>query len=276
MTTDHTASGGHPHALRFRVTISALVGIAAAALAIAVIVLADHASAGGAVTAPAWSSWAPTSSGGEGISEIAAHIAPYYRLSASQQLDVVTPIVMAQTTAAGTTPGSGLTIAVNSSPAGHAQSLGLLNGKTVAYNVCGLGSKNCGLAGQASTVRMLLLRREALELALYTLKYIRGTQNVVVVLPPGHTVGANGSVTGTKPVTVAVAFVRSELAPWLAVPLSHTLALYPPEVAQLGLWSRSAEAGFVDQVTANALFSSQIEAQQVGGNLLVLTQLPAQ
>jgi hypothetical protein len=276
VSTHHTAAGGHPHALRFRVTISALVGIAAAALAIAVIVLVDHTGATTAVSGPAWSTWAPTSSGGEGISEIAAHIAPYYRLTASQQLDVITPIAMAQTNAAGTTPGSGLTIAVNSSPAGKPPSLGLLNGRTVAYNICGLGSKNCQLAGQASTMRMLLLRREALELALYTLKYIGGTQNVVVVLPPGHTVSAGGQAGNAQPVTVAVAFVRSELAPWLAVPISHTLAQFPPDVAQLGMWSRTPEASFVDEVTASALFSAQLEAQQVGGNLLVLTQLPAQ
>ncbi|WP_249020398.1 hypothetical protein [Conexibacter sp. S30A1] len=276
MTTDHTASGGHPHALRFRATISALVGIAAAALAIAAIVLANHTGATTATIGPAWSGWTPTSSGSEGVAEIAAHIAPYYRLSTSQQLDVITPITVAQMNAAGTSSGSGLTIAVNSSPSGKAQSLGLLNGKTVAYNVCGLGSKNCELAGQASTVRMLLLRREALELALYTLKYIRGTQNVVVVLPPGHTVSAGGSGASSAPITVAVAFVRSELSPWLAVPLSHTLAQYPPETAQLALWSRTPEAGFVDQITAHALFASQVEAQQVGGKLLVLTQLPAQ
>ncbi len=276
MTTERTAEGTHPHALRFRVTISVLVGIASAALAIAVIVLADHAGTSAAVSGPAWSAWAPNSSGSEGVSEIAAHLAPYYRASAAQQLDVITPVAVAQTTAAGTTTGSGLTIAVNSSPAGKAQSLGLLNGETVAYNICGLGAKSCELAGTASTDRLLLLRREALELALYTLKYIPHSQNVVVVLPPGRTVSSGGSGTTGRPVTVAVAFVRKELAPWLAVPLTRTLAQYPPELPQLTMWSRTAEAGFVDQVTAGALFSSQVEAQQVGGKLLVLSQLPPQ
>lgn len=267
---------GHPHTRQFRTTLAALGLIAVAAVVSAVILVARQSGGARAARGPAWSSWAPSSAGSAGVAEIAAHIAPYYRLSAAAQLDVITPISVAQTTAAGTTTGSGLTIAVNTSPTGKTPSLGLLNGETVAYNVCGLGAKNCELAGTASTVRMLLLRREALELALYTFKYITASQNVVVVLPPGHTVSSSGSGAASKPVTVAVAFVRKQLTPWLQVPLSRTLAQYPPDVAQLNLWSQSVEAGFVDQVTAHALFSSQVESQQVGGNLLVLTQLPAQ
>ena len=291
MTTESPASGEplategggrrlprirHPHTHQFRTTLAVLGMIAVAALTVAVVVVARRRGVASANRGPAWSSWAPSSSGAAGVSEIAAHVAPYYRLSPAQQLDVVTPISVAQTTAAGTTTGHGLTIAVNTSAAGTAPSLGLLNGATVAYNVCGLGAKSCELAGTATTTRMLLLRREALELALYTFRYIKASQNVVVVLPPGHTVSATGTGAGSTPVTVAVAFVRKQLTPWLAVPLSRTLAQYPPDVTQLSLWSRSVEAGFVDQVTAHALFSSQVEAQQVGGTLLVLTQLPAQ
>lgn len=264
-----------PHAPRFRATLATLFAIAAAALAVAVALITGGGGRATTTGTVAWSSWAPTSSGSVGVSEIAAHLAPYYRLSAAQQLDVITPISVAQTTAAGTTTGSGMTIAVNTASAGKSQSLALLNGTTVAYNICGLGAHDCALAGKASVTRMLLLRREALELALYTFEYIRGSQNVIIVLPPGRTVSSGGSTTSTA-VTVSVAFVRKELQPWLQVPLSQTLAQYPPEVPQLTLWSRTQEAGLVDQITAHALFSSQLQSQQVGGTLLVLTQLPAQ
>jgi len=194
-------------------------------------------------------------------------------VSGSQQLNVISPMQLAKATAAGTTTGSGLTVAVNESTTGT-QSLGLLNGTTVAYEVCGLGAKNCALAGAASTNRMLLLRREALELALYTFKYISGSQNVVVVLPPGHTVTTGG--TDEKGVTVALAFLRNDLQPWLQVPLTKTLQQYPPELSKLSLWSKTEEASFVDQVTAHFLFSSQVESLQEGGSALVLTPLPAQ
>lgn len=263
----------HPHAPRFRVVTAVLVGIAVAAIAIAVVV-ASRGNSRGSVTGSAhWSSWTPDSSGSTGVSEIAQYVSPFYRASGSQQLDVVTPMRLAQSSAAGTTTGSGLTIAVNESTNGK-QSLGLLNGTTIAYEVCGLGAKDCQLAGAPSIHRMLLLRREALELALYTFEYVSGSQNVVVVLPPGHTVTSGG--TNEKGLTVALVFLRRDLQPWLTVPLSRTLQQYPPELSELTMWSKTQEAAFVDQVTAHFLFSSQVESLQEGGSALVLTPLPAQ
>jgi hypothetical protein len=296
MSTDNTASSEHPpigsshpvlssgaqdlprvsspHAPRFRAVLAVLFGVAVVAIAIAVVVASQGNSRNSVVGTANWSSWTPDSSGSRGISEIAQHVAPYYRVSAAQQLDVITPLQLSQTTAAGTTNGSGITVAVNEGTSTKNQSLGLLNGRTVAYNVCGLGAKDCELAGAASTNRMLLLRREGLELALYTFEYIADSQNVVVVLPPGHTVTSTGK--SEKGVTVTLLFVRKELQPLLNVRLSRTLGQYPPELSQLTLWSKTEEAGLVDQITADGLFTSQVESLQVGGNALVLTALPAQ
>lgn len=265
-----------PHAMKFRLALAALAGIAVGAIAIAVVVLAHGSASATIASAGNWSSWAPSSSGSAGVSQIADHLAPYYRESAAQQLDVITPISVSQTTAAGTTSGNGLTVAVNTGASGKGQSLGLLNGRTIAYNVCGLGPRDCELAGTPSVARMLLLRREALELALYTFEYIGNSQNVVVVLPPARTVSSGASGAPATPVTVAVAFVRRALQPWLQVPLSRTLQQYPPDVAQLNIWKQTPEAGLVDQITAHALFSSQVESLQVGGRVLVLSQLPSQ
>jgi hypothetical protein len=263
----------HPHAPKFRVVTAVLVGIAVAAIAIAVVLASRGSNRASIVTTAHWSSWTPDNSGKTGVSEIAQYVSPYYRVSGSRQLDVISPMRLAQSSAAGTTTGSGLTVAVNESSAGK-QSLGLLNGTTIAYEVCGLGAKSCELAGTASINRMLLLRREALELALYTFEYISGSQNVVVVLPPGHTVTTGG--TQQKGVTVALIFLRRNLQPWLNVPLARTLEAYPPALSGLNVWSKTQEAAFVDQVTAHSLFSSQTEALQEGGSALVLTPLPAQ
>jgi len=264
----------HPQAPRFRVATAVLVGLAVAAIAVAVVVASRGSNRATVTGSSNWSSWAPDRSGSIGVEEIAQHVSPYYRVNAAQQLDTVTPIQLSQATAAGRTTGSGLTIAINQSTSGKSQSLGLLNGETIAYNVCGLGAKDCELPGTPSINRMLLLRREALELALYTLEYINGAQNVVVVLPPGRTVTASGA--DTKGVTVALIFQRAGLQPWLDAPLSRTLQQYPLELSQLSLWGKTQEAGFVDQITAHGLFSSQKEALQVGGTALVLTPLPAQ
>ena len=52
------------------------------------------------------------------------------------------------------------------------------------YILCGLGA-NCSIkGGTASTARHALLRREALELALYTFKYVHDIDSVSVFLPP--------------------------------------------------------------------------------------------
>jgi hypothetical protein len=271
-----------PHSAKFRLATGFLLGIGVAALAIAV-ALAAHPGAGS--RGGAWSSWRPTTAGKLGATEIAEHMAPYYRLTSATQMDVVTLINLSNPNAQGAT-GSGLTVAVNTGLSGSASSLSLLSGKTIAYNFCGTGGSNCQLPGAPSTTRMLLLRREALELALYTFKYISGTQNVVCVLPPGHTQmtstltpklpSSKSSASTNKPVTVAVVFLRQELQPWLNQPLTSTLSPYPPPLSELPLWQKTQEAGLVDQITAHGLFSEQIESQQTGGNLLVLNQLPAQ
>jgi hypothetical protein len=263
----------HPHAPRFRVVTAVLVGIAVAAIAIAVVVASRGSNRVTAVNSAHWSSWTPDSSGSTAVSEIAQFVAPYYRSSGAQQLSVITPMRLSQATAAGTTTGRGLVVAVNKGTTGS-QSLGLLTGTTIAYEVCGLGVKNCELAGAPSVDRMLLLRREALQLALYTFKYISGSQNVVVVLPPGHTVTASGA--DKKGVTVALVFLRRNLQPWLNVPIARTLQQFAPELSELNVWSKTQEAALVDQVTAHSLFSSQVEALQEGGSALVLTPLPAQ
>jgi hypothetical protein len=280
------SDGPAPHSQKFRVAIATLCGIALGAVAIAVAIIA-HGSNDKVPAAAAghWSSWAPSTGGSEGATEIADYLAPYYRINAAQQLDAITRISVSQATAAGTTTGSGLTVVVNTDPSSKTQSLSLLNGKTVAYNICGLGPSHCELAGKPSTNRMLLLRREALELALYTFKYVSGSENVLAVLPPGKTVStgssaisgaSSGSSAAGHRVTVSVLFVRKQLQPWLSLPINKTLQAYPPEASELPLWSKSEEAGLVDQTTEDGLFSSQVESQQEGGNLLVLTPLPPQ
>ena len=282
-----TARTPPPHADKFRISLAALIGIAIGAIAIAVAVIASGGTK--TVTHTAWSSWSPSSSGSSGVTEIADHIAPYYRLSSADQLDVITPLALTNPNPDGTISGHGMTVAVNTGGGGSSstENLSLLSGKTVAYNICGMGAADCVLAGKPSTARLLLLRREALELALYTFKYIGATENVVVILPPGRTETTSNTLSSkppaskakaapTKRVTIGVLFVREELQPWLDEPLSKTLSPYPPVVSQLPLWSGSTEAGLVDQITARGLFSEQVEAQQTGGSLLILKPLPPQ
>jgi hypothetical protein len=273
-----------PHAHKFRAVIALLVGLAIGVVAVTVIVLSGQRDA--APSAP-WSEWRPLDSGMIGAREIADHIAPLYRISGVDQLALVTVVNLTSPTAAasaaasngssGTTP-SGLQVAVQENPSSSAVSL--LSGNTIAYNLCGIGTSNCAIAvGQPSTERLLLLRREAFELALYTFKYISGTDNVVAILPPGHTVtGCTGicprpnTKPTTKPVDIAVLFFRGEMKQFLDQPVSFTLPeRFPPSVAEI---ASAPEAPLVDQLTARTLFSERLVQAQDGSNLLLLNPQP--
>lgn len=279
-----------PHAHRFRTATAVLVGLGIAAVVVAVAV----AVSGSRMThSQPWSSWSPPDSGTLGATDIAAHVSPLYRLSAVNQLAVVTVVNLESAAAAaaqaqaaqnGTNVpvANGLQVAVKPNPSSSAVSL--LSGSTIAYNVCGIGSKNCAITvGAPSSNRLLLLRREALELALYTFRYIPGAENVVTILPPGRSqttstltksLPTSDSQSSGQPLDMAVLFVRQELSPLLKVPLSATLPeQYPPTVSEM---PSAPEAGLVEQITARGLFSEQLQTAQDGSNVIVLGPLPPQ
>jgi hypothetical protein len=279
-----------PYAPRFRTATAVLVGFAIGAMVIAVAVAVSAGGRTAARSAP-WSSWSPPDSGTVAALDIAGHVAPLYRISSVDQLSVVTVVDLesaaasaAQAAAAanGTAPpaSSGLQIAVH--PSAVSSTISLLPGNTVAYNLCGVGGANCAIgAGTPSTARLLLLRREALELALYTFRYIHSVDNVVAILPPGHSTQTSfltktlpTSRTSNKPLNMAVLFGRQELAPLLNVPLSATLPeQLPPTV---GAMTSAPEAGLVDQATASGLFTERVQQAQDGSSLIVLDPLPPQ
>jgi hypothetical protein len=289
----HGRESSSPHAGKFRLVTAVLV-----ALAVGAVLIAVGAASGGRPTTQkvAWSQWQPSDGGTQGAREIADYLAPFYRISPVDQLAVVTVVNLqsqaalqaaAQAAANGTTSNttsSGLEVAVRPNPS--SSQVGLLGGNTIAYNLCGIGGKNCSIGvGQPSSNRLLLLRREALELALYTFKYVSGTQNVVAILPPGRTEQTSTSTlskrlptsdgaTTSKPVDIAILLQRPQIQPLLDHPLSASLPEpVPPTVAEM---PSAPEAGLVDQVTARALFSEQLQQAQDGTSLIVLDPLPPQ
>ena len=276
-----------PHSQKFRAVTATLVGLALAAIVVTVVVLSSHNGSG--PSAP-WSSWSPTDSGALGEREIADHLAPLYRISPVDQLAVVTVVNTSSssagtTSASGTTSGSSTGIQVAVRPDSASSAVSVLSGNTVAYNLCGIGGTNCSIGvGTPSPDRLLLLRREALELALYTFKYIGGVDNVVAILPPGHTVATSqltakppsstSTATNNQPLSIALLFLKDELQPWLAQPVVNTLPEeFPPSVEQM---RTAPEAGLVEQITARGLFSQRLVSAQDGSTLIVLDPLPPQ
>ncbi len=264
---------GHPQSRRFRIATGALVALAIISVGLALSLTASGRTS--KTSGAAWSDWSPTDSGLAGAQEIADFLSPYYRATPAYQLAVVTPLNLND----ASNPVAVVLPSANSASGVQALSAS----STVAYNLCGLGSNDCSIGvGTPSANRLKLLRREALELALYTFKYIHGVQNVVAILPPGHSVQT--TCTGICPtphpktalsaVDLAVAFDRHELQPWLDRPLRETLPEpLPPTVSEI---PSAPESELVDVITAHGLFQVKSETSQDGTRLLVLTPMPPQ
>jgi hypothetical protein len=238
------------HAPRFRMLTGALVGVAIGALAAAAVLVAG----GGPKIGPAWSLWKPSAGDAKsGADQIARHVAPNYRLPSGDQLVLVTggPLKVADLNLP-------VRIAVDNG-GGTADAIKLVNGKTAMYVLCGLGPR-CAIArGKPSTERFLLLRREALELALYSFRYLN-VSNVVALLPPAP---------GKKP-TNAMFFRRNDLQPALSRPLDSTLPSPPPTLNAL---PTSPEATLITKLTNRNLFSYSFQQGQDLGAFLVLARL---
>jgi hypothetical protein len=246
---DRPLAGGPPsvYTPRFRALTGGLVGLAIGALVAAAVAL----FAPGFQPGPAWSPWKPSESGTAGANQIARHVAPSYRLPTGDQMVLVT---------AGPPRVGDLLpakVAVVGGRAGAKTSV--VSGKTILYQLCGLGER-CSIAkGAPSVERFLLLRREALELALYTFRYLNGVENVVALLPPAP---------GEKPEN-ALFFRKQQLEPVLDRPLTVTLPAPPPTVNSV---EDAPEAGMVKQLTGHNLFVYSFEQGQDLSAYLVLNQ----
>lgn len=201
--------------------------------------------------APArWSSFKPRGDRLEKAQSIADYVAPGYKLDDQQQMVVVSARdagVGSQQIQFVAVPGQ--------------EEYDIISGAdTVAFEMCGLG-EHCSIrTGQASTDRDRLLRREALEIALYTFKYIDGTDAVVIFMPPP--VGATTSW--------ALLFKKQNLDGQLGRPLTRTLREPAPNPTTL---ATSPERDLVEQLTGNARYSYKV--QDVNGAPVLVLDAPS-
>ena len=239
-----------PYQSRFQLVLGVLLGIGMAAVAATAIFLMTDTEQPRESTVR-WSAWSPNAKTADGaVRQIATHVGRQYSLPSGNQLVAVR---------GGNLELGGLPVTValrRSTQSGGDGSIDVVEGRGVLYTLCGLG-KDCAIKeGKKSVARHLVLRREALELALYTFRYIDNTDLVVAMLPPAP---------GDKP-TQAMFFRRKELAPNVDRPLSQTLAGSPPEINKL----REGEANFLDQLTTKNLFAFSLVQGQDPRVILVL------
>jgi len=238
---------------RFALAYVLLAVLLGTAVGLAVVLADDgNGSSGGR----AWSEWKPSSEGTTPrLKEITDHVARKYRLDSGRQLVAVDagPLaVQAQDQAVSVTD-----IAVRSGTAeGDVVDVEGADGAWM-FNMCGLGERCSISEGEASTERHLLLRRQALELALYSFHYVDDVQSVMTFLPPAPDAEA-GTVLYLK---------RSDLKAQLDAPLGTSLLplerMTPSDVPP-------TETDLIDTLTKPRLYTFDFQQSPTGGAVMIL------
>jgi hypothetical protein len=239
------------HAARFHFLTGALVAVGLAALAGLAIFIAVPKDSGGGNEH--WSTWTPTTGGTAGAEQIAEHVGTQYRLPDGRQIVNV-----------GVTgleiQGVPLAVAVRQDPS-QGGNIKVFDDDGVIFHLCGLGPSCAIDSGKPSTQRGLLLRREALELALYSFRYLGSVHQVVVFMPP---------VKGKTP-TQALFFREGDVARELDRPLTASLSPRPPSV---GTVTGSPDTPLVVQITTPKTFDFSLTGDQTSQRGFIVLDPP--
>jgi hypothetical protein len=258
-----------PFRSRFGLMLGALLGLAIATLAIGAAVYVGTGDDG---VPKGWSGWRPTADDGEkAAQQIATHVGRQYRMTDDSQLVGVEGGPLEIDALGLTVP---LEIAMKTAPQGG--NIDFIKGNGLLYTLNGLGPKGAVRGGKPSSERLLLLRREALELALYSFRYIDDVDLVVTLLPPvtvTPTKPAQKSTAAATPKTkqsMALFFRPGDLEPQLEIPLAATIPPHTPSPETLA----ESEARRIDALTRSNLFGFSFQQGQNQKAYLVLDRLP--
>ena len=210
--------------------------------------------------AAAWSEWAPEGSTERRAAQIAEHVSDPYRLPSGN------PLVGVRAAPPTATFDDGSTFLVRSiavypdTTGGRAENTDIDTfdaAGTVMYTLCGTGG-GCSIPeGRPSPAREQLLRREALELALYSFRYLDGIDSALVLFPPR----------AKDQAATAVFIQRADVRAELSRPLVESLpAPLVPGVGEIS----TEEQRIIDRITHSRLYEYDVWRTQDGSALLVL------
>jgi len=245
---------------RFAVIYIGLALVAGLGLG-ALIVLVAKPDAG---PAQVWSRWQPDGSETARVRQIADHVSTRYRFADGDQLVVALggpPTVTAGGGEQSTSPIPVRAIAVRpdaSTGKAEEDDISIVDAsKSMQFVLCGLG-QNCSISqGEASAARHSLLRRQALELSLYTFKYVDDIDSVTVFLPPPPGGESPGS---------AVFLRRGDVKQELSQPLSRTMAPGAPSIGSIP----ARELQTLNRITSARLYRYEYTQAQDLSAVLVL------
>jgi hypothetical protein len=209
-------------------------------------------------SAPPWSSWKPSGSAGARTSAIAQHIGGAYVFPNGDQLLDVFPknLTLPVPTASGQVQVPIAGIAIRGRRGKVDKLAALSDSDTRIYQLCGTGVACAIGEGKASVPRGQLVRREALEIALYTFKYVPGITHVLAFLPPppGKRQGA------------VVYLEKADVNALLGRPLTATLSAKTPFPSTITV----GEGAKVDRLTLPHFYAFSLNQTQLGQAVLVL------
>ncbi|HET8755296.1 MAG TPA: hypothetical protein VFM58_04770, partial [Solirubrobacteraceae bacterium] len=240
--------GESPFRARFGFLWGVLAGVAVCAVALAGLLVATAENDSGPPLARDWSPWKPsTANMFAGAEEIADHLSRQYQLDSGQQLAAIQSGPLQY----GLEP-----IGVAVQPRGG--QVEVLDGPGVLYGLNVLDEDD---KSTDTHTRDRLLKREALELALYSFRYLDDITMVAVALPAADT----GD--GTKQ-SRAIFYRPGDLLAQLQVPLAKTLPGTTPRPKTLS----KAEAGRIDSLVLRNQFDSSIQPLDGRRRYLVLSE----
>jgi hypothetical protein len=213
----------------------------------------------------AWSSWAPQTSGTLGVREIAGHVSSQYHLQNGALFTSVVAGPMQIESSQGPIPVSA--ILVRSGRAGVTQErIDIAFPESgVFYQLVGAGA-NKSIPGKATLARGQLVRREALELALYTFHSMPQADYVLAFLPPPAGVSPQSPLFNR-----AVFLPRTAFRRLLQMPLKR--ALPPGEAKMTPTKLTSAQANEIEALTAGRVFHYDFQ-QAADQSVLVILSPP--
>jgi hypothetical protein len=242
---------------RFALAYLALAVLAGAALGATMLVLDRPAEE----TSAPWSAWKPTGNESSFPRQIADYVDDRYTMpSGDPMVAIISGPPQVQDVPVRN-------IAIRNDPQGDQDDISIVGidpDQSVMYAMCGLGPQ-CSIAeGDPTEERGQLLRREALELALYTFKYA-DVDAVIALLPPRLAQSEEEETTST-----ALFFQRKDFSRELNDPLRRTLlATDQPQAAEIA----SIERPTIERLTRSRLYVYAATQAQEGSAILVLTPI---
>ena len=242
------------HRLRFAIAYLGLAVLAGIAVGAAILAADDSRQE----SSVAWSAWQPEENEGARPKEIGDYVATRYSHPDGSPLVLVFAGEPSIKTAETDVPIRW--VAIRGDEAQGEEDEVVETSDSLMYVLCG-GGENCAIdKGEPSADRYRLLRREALELALYTFKYT-DADSVIALLPPSTDTESDSTQSTT------LFFQKRDFSAELSRPLQMTLSrpdTTTPVVVD------ATESLTIDRLTRPHLFTYEYRQAQEGSAVMLL------